>query len=153
MKLNYTRIERNGKKPPEPFYATEGAAGLDLTVFGTDVTINPNAHALVATGIKAAIPSGFVGLIFVRLSLGVKRGLMLSNCVGVIDSDYRGELLVSLYNSSPEPQTLREGERIAQLVIVPCPRFELCETDELGQTERSEGRFGSTGSGVPNTPQ
>jgi len=145
MILNYTRIERDGKKPQNPFFATDGAAGLDLSVFGNDITIAPHGHSVVPTGIKVAIPQGYVGLIYVRSSLGIKRGIMLSNSVGVIDSDYRGELLVSLYNTSSETQTLKSGERIAQLVIVPYLRPELEEKDELDETERNEGRFGSTG--------
>jgi dUTP pyrophosphatase len=145
MTLKYSRIERNGKKPPVPFYATDGAAGLDLTVFGEDVSISPNGHAVVKTGICVAIPNGHVGLIFVRSSLGVKRGITLSNSVGVIDSDYRGELLVSLHNTLSETAVLHEGERVAQLVVVPCPRHELVECDQLDSTDRGEGRFGSTG--------
>ena len=145
MMLKYSRIERNGKKPPEPFYATDGAAGLDLTVFGEDVSISPNGRAVVKTGICVAIPDGYVGLIFVRSSLGVKRGITLSNSVGVIDSDYRGELLVSLHNTMSETAILCEGERVAQLVVVPCPRHELVECEKLDETERGDGRFGSTG--------
>jgi dUTP pyrophosphatase len=145
MKLEYSRIERNGKKPPEPFYASAGAAGLDLTVFGQDVTVPAGCHAIVSTGICVAVPKGHVGLIFVRSSVGVKRGLMLSNSVGVIDSDYRGELLVSLFNTKKEDVILSEGERIAQLVIVPCPHFDLEEADSLDETQRGAGRFGSTG--------
>lgn len=145
MKLEYSRIERNGKKPPEPFYASRGAAGLDLTVFSEDVTVPAEGHAIVRTGICVAIPEGHVGLIFVRSSLGVKRGIMLSNNAGVIDSDYRGELLVSLYNTNKRDIVLKNGERIAQLVVVECPRFELEETDYLDETQRGEGRFGSTG--------
>ena len=145
MKLEYSRIERNGKKPPEPFYASEGAAGLDLTVFGEDVKVPAEGHAIAKTGICVAIPKEHVGLIFVRSSLGVKRGIMLSNNVGVIDSDYRGELLVSLYNTNKQPVVLKNGERIAQLVVVPCPHPEPAEVDTLSETSRGEGRFGSTG--------
>ena len=145
MTLKYSRIERDGKKPPVPFYATDGAAGLDLTVFGENVTVAPGGHAVVKTGICVAIPEGHVGLIFVRSSLGVKRGITLSNSVGVIDSDYRGELLVSLFNTATETAVLNEGERVAQLVVVPCPRHELLECDELDKTDRGDGRFGSTG--------
>lgn len=145
MILKYSRIERDGKIPPEPFYATAGAAGLDLTVFGEDVSILPGCHAVVKTGIRVAIPQGSVGLIYVRSSLGVKRGITLSNSVGVIDSDYRGELLVSLYNTTNRAVVLNSGERIAQLVVVPCPRHELEECDELDETDRGSGRFGSTG--------
>ncbi len=145
MKLEYSRIERNGKKPPEPFYASEGAAGLDLTVFGEDVEVPAEGHAIAKTGICVAIPKEHVGLIFVRSSLGVKRGIMLSNNVGVIDSDYRGELLVSLYNTNKQPVVLKNGERIAQLVVVLCPHPEPAEVDTLSETSRGEGRFGSTG--------
>ena len=145
MILEYTLIERNGKKPQKPFFATGGSAGLDLSVSGDDITVKPGCHTLVQTGIKTAIPEGYAGLVFVRSSLGIKRGLMLSNSVGVIDSDYRGEILVSLYNTSSCEQLLKSGERIAQLVIVPyiCP--ELVERDELDETVRGGGGFVSTG--------
>ncbi len=145
MKLEYSRIERNGKKPPEPFSASEGAAGPDLTAFGAAVDVPAAGHAIAKTGICVAIPKEHVGLIFVRSSLGVKRGIMLSNNVGVIDSDYRGELLVSLYNTNKQPVVLKNGERIAQLVVVPCPHPEPAEVDTLSETSRGEGRFGSTG--------
>ncbi len=145
MTLKYSRIERDGKKPQQPFYASNGAAGIDLTVFGGDVSLAPGSHTVVKTGICVAIPDGYVGLIFIRSSLGVKKGITLSNSVGVIDSDYRGELLVSLYNASDKTVDLSDGDRVAQLVLVPCPRHELVECDELDATQRGSGRFGSTG--------
>ena len=145
MKLEYSRIERNGKKPPEPFYASEGAAGLDLTVFGEDVKVPAEGHAIAKTGICVAIPKEHVGLIFVRSSLGVKRGIMLSNNVGVIDSDYRGEIKVALHNHGLEAQQIGPGERIAQLIITPFIRGLFEESDSLDETDRGEGGFGSSG--------
>lgn len=145
MILKYARIERGGKLPPEPFYATDGAAGLDLTLFGDDLIIPASGHAVAPTGLRVAVPEGHVGLIFVRSSLGVKRGITLSNSAGVIDSDYRGELLVSLHNTSAQPQLIKSGDRIAQLAVIPCPRPGIEESDDLGETDRGAGRFGSTG--------
>ena len=145
MTLKYSRIERNGKKPPVPFYATDGAAGLDLTVFGEDVSISPNGHAVVKTGICVAIPDGHVGLIFVRSSLGVKRGITLSNSVGVIDSDYRGEIKVILINWGEEDFVIENGDRIAQMVIAKYERIAWEEAADLTETERGSGGFGHTG--------
>ena len=109
------------------------------------MTIDPGNTALIHTGIACEIPEGYVGLIFARSGLAAKRGLAPANKVGVIDSDYRGELMVSLYNQSPDIQTVERRERIAQLALVPYLRAEFEEADELSDTERGEGGFGSTG--------
>ena len=100
---------------------------------------------LIPSGIAIELPRGYVGLVFARSGLAVKRGLTLSNGVGVIDSDYRGEVLVGLLNTSGEPCEIMPGERIAQLAVLPVCACELIQVDELGQTERGEGGFGSTG--------
>lgn len=130
---------------PHPTRATPGSAGIDLTNTGQGtIHISPSATHPAHTGIRAAIPDGHVGLLFVRSSLGVKRGLALANGTGVIDSDYRGELIAVLHNTSREIQVVEAGERVAQLVVVPCWAGELIEGD-LDTTQRGAGGFGSTG--------
>lgn len=128
-----------------PRRATPGAAGLDL--YGTHrelVDIAPGATYPVHTGVKLAIPEGYVGLLFVRSSLGVKRGLVLANGTGVIDSDYRGEVIAVLHNTSNKVRAIEPGERVAQLVVVPCWMGQLTD-GELEDTDRGSGGFGSTG--------
>ena len=97
------------------------------------------------TGLAMAIPEGYVGLIFARSGLATKHGLTPANCVGVIDSDYRGEIVVALVNLGAEDYVIQPGERVAQLVIVPCAQPTLVETETLPQTQRGTGGFGSTG--------
>ena len=123
------------------------AAGADLYALPSegDAVIEAGATRLIHTGIAVAIPEGYVGLIYARSGLATKRGLAPANKVGVIDADYRGELMVALHNHGEEAQTVAAGERIAQLVIAPylvCD-YELC--DALDETERGDGGFGSTG--------
>ena len=108
-------------------------------------TILPGKTVMLPTGLSMEIPEGYVGLIFARSSLGTKRGLAPANKVGVIDSDYRGEVKVALHNHSDQPQTVEPGERVAQLVIVPFLAAEYEEVQELSDTDRGEGGFGSTG--------
>lgn len=144
-KLKIKRIERNGTKPPMPYYATEGAAGLDLTYFGDEeITLIPGELEKLNTGICVEIPKGYVGLIYIRSSLGAKHGITLANSVGVIDCDYRGELMVFLTNTSSEKYTIKPGDRFAQLVITQYNQFPIEECDELSETERGIGGFGST---------
>jgi len=127
-----------------PARGTPGAAGLDLYSDEKVLLLSGNV-TMVRTGIAVEIPEGYVGLVFVRSSLG-KAGVALANSVGVIDSDYRGEILLAMvYTSSFGGQYIREGDRIAQLVVIPAPLFELQEVDELSETKRGEGGFGSTG--------
>ena len=129
-----------------PFYASPDAAGADLfACLASDLCIPAGQTALVHTGIAAAIPTGFAGFVYARSGLASKRGLAPANKVGVIDADYRGEIMVALYNQSGVDHTISDGERIAQLVIAPVIRavFEAC--DSLDETERGEGGFGSTG--------
>ena len=130
-----------------PTRASDGAAGLDLYArLDAPVTLEPRGLYRIPTGVAIALPGPeTVGLIFARSGLGVKHGISLSNAVGVIDSDYRGELIVGLCNLSGEPYTLNPGERFAQLVIAPVLLPELLETDDLGETARGTGGFGSTG--------
>ena len=109
------------------------------------MTIHPGQTGKIPTGIAMEIPKGYVGLIFARSSLGVKRGLAPANKVGVIDSDYRGEFLIFLYNQSDKPQTVEPEERVAQRVIVPVKRETFEEVSSLEDTDRGQGGFGSTG--------
>ena len=129
-----------------PTYGSDGAAGADLyACLEQDVTIAPGETAFIPTGLSMMIPVGTAGLIYARSGMACKRGLAPANKVGVIDSDYRGEFIVVLHNHGTQSQTVSHGERIAQLVITPVftPGFE--EVDELTDTERGTGGFGSTG--------
>ena len=129
-----------------PTYGTAGAAGADLyACLNEPIVIQPGASAFVPTGLAMEIPYGYAGLIYARSGLACKRGLAPANKVGVVDSDYRGEFMVVLYNHGCEAQTVEHGERIAQLVIAPVftPGFQ--EVEGLSDTVRSAGGFGSTG--------
>ncbi len=139
--------EKIGKEIPSPFYATNGSAGMDLPAcIDEPLKINPGERVAVPTGIAIALPSNeYVGLVFARSSLGLKKGITLPNAVGVIDSDYRGEILVALTNISDEPYTISPAERIAQLVIMPVCIAKIKVVDELSSTQRGDGGFGSTG--------
>lgn len=130
-----------------PQYATPGSAAMDLSAcIDAPITIAPRALITVATGIAIALPSaGYVALIFARSGLGVKHGIALSNGVGVIDSDYRGELKVGLTNLSDIPYTIQPGDRVAQLAIVPVTQAQVAQVSELDETVRGQGGFGSTG--------
>ncbi|MDD4689012.1 MAG: dUTP diphosphatase [Eubacteriales bacterium] len=131
----------------KPSYATEGSAGLDLPAcIDQPITLNPGDRQAIPTGLAIELPSpDYVAYIFARSSLGLKKGITLPNAVGVIDSDYRGQIFVALTNISNEPYTINAGERIAQLVIAPVIRAEFIEKDELEDTDRGAGGFGSTG--------
>ena len=136
-----------GGEIPRPARATEGSAGLDLAAcIDEPVTIAPRALVRIPTGIAIALPSpDYVALVFARSGLGIKHGVSLSNGVGVIDSDYRGEIAVGLTNLSDTPYTVQPGDRIAQLAVVPVARPELMWTEDLEDTGRGAGGFGSTG--------
>ncbi len=127
-----------------PVYASAEAAGADL--YATETLVIPAGEkALVHTGVAIAIPAGYAGFIYARSGLATKRDLAPANKVGVIDSDYRGELMVSLRNYGKETQTVEKGERVAQLVIAPVVQADFSLADELDDTQRGEGGFGSTG--------
>ena len=129
-----------------PTYGSAAAAGADLyALCEGEICIQPSETALVHTGIAMEIPEGYAGLIYARSGLASKRGLAPANKVGVIDADYRGEIMVALHNHSATPQTVQNGERIAQLVIAPFLHADFAETDELSDTARGAGGFGSTG--------
>ncbi len=142
-KVEIKRLDENAVIPK---YGTDYAAGADLyALIDGAVTIEPGQSALIHTGIAMAIPEGLVGLIFARSGMACKRGLAPANKVGVIDSDYRGEIMVCLHNHGPVAQTVENGERIAQISFVPYYCAEFDEVDELDATVRGAGGFGSTG--------
>ena len=129
-----------------PVYGSENAAGADLyACMEQPVTIQPGETEFIKTGLALEVPEGFAGLIYARSGLACKKGLAPANKVGVIDADYRGEIMVALYNHSKEPVTIEHGERIAQMVITPYLRADFQEAEELSDTARGEGGFGSTG--------
>ncbi len=130
-----------------PVRATEGSAGMDLSAcISEEITINPGDLKLIPTGIAIELPSsGYVAYIFARSGLGIKHGICLSNGVGVVDSDYRGEVCVGLCNVSSESYTIEPGERVAQMVISPVSLMPVAEVEELSDTSRGAGGFGSTG--------
>ena len=129
-----------------PTYGSVEAAGADLYACLTEpMTIAPGETAFVPTGIALEVPKGCAGLIYARSGLACKRGLAPANKVGVVDSDYRGEIIVALHNHGQESQTIENGERVAQFVITPVltPAYEIAE--DLSDTARNQGGFGSTG--------
>ncbi|MDE7009711.1 MAG: dUTP diphosphatase [Oscillospiraceae bacterium] len=147
MKLKIKPLsDKIGREIPLPYYATQGAAALDLhACLDEPMTIPPEGQVMVPTGIAAAVPEGYVGIIAVRSSMGIRREVGMPNSIGVIDSDYRGPLGVALRNFRREPYTVQPGDRIAQLLVVPvlCPEVEVVDT--LPETARGAGGFGSTG--------
>jgi len=127
-----------------PAYATHGAAGMDV-VSAEDVTIPPAGRHAVATGLAMAIPQGYEVQVRPRSGLALKHGITVPNTPGTIDSDYRGEIKVILINHGAEPFEIRRGDRVAQLVLAPVTRAAWLAVDELDETTRGEGGFGSTG--------
>ena len=127
-----------------PKYGTEFSAGADLVNAGESVVVEPGKTVIIHTGIAMEIPVGLVGLIYARSGMATKRGIAPANKVGVIDSDYRGEIMVALHNHSAVAQVVESGERVAQIVIAPYVTATFVE-DELDNTIRGEGGFGSTG--------
>ena len=143
MKVNFKLLSDDATAPA---YATEYAAGADLyNLKDSPETLLPGETKLIHTGIAMEIPEGYVGLIFARSGLATKRGLAPANKVGVIDSDYRGEIMVALHNHSSIAQTVDGGERVAQISIVPFLKADFTEAETLSETVRGEGGFGSTG--------
>ena len=143
MTVKFKKLSKNAICPT---YGTEFSAGADLyALCENDIVITPGETVLIHTGIAVEIPEGYVGLIYARSGLATKKGLAPANKVGVIDADYRGELMVALYNQSKEERSITAGERIAQLVIAPFLKAEFEEVNDLTDTLRGEGGFGSTG--------
>lgn len=129
-----------------PTYGSEFAAGADLyAVADEELVFAPGETKFVKTGLAMEIPEGYAGLIYARSGLACKRGLAPANKVGVVDSDYRGEVMVALHNHSAVEQRVAPGERIAQLVVTPFLKATFVQADELEETVRGEGGFGSTG--------
>ncbi len=140
------RIKKLNERAVIPTYGSAGSAGGDLySAEENDINVAPGQTVFIGTGLAVEIPEGLVGLVYARSGLACKKGLAPANKVGVIDSDYRGEIKVALYNHGKEAQTVAKGERIAQLVIAPFVFAEYEEADDLSDTARGEGGFGSTG--------
>ena len=143
MKVRIKKLNENAVIPTR---GSEQAAGYDLYAATTEpVTILPHETVKVGTGLAIAVPDGYFGAIFARSGLAAKQGLRPANCVGVADSDYRGEYIVALHNDTDFERTISPKERIAQLVVMPYLAVEFEEKDELSETARGEGGFGSTG--------
>ena len=148
MKINIKKLCGNAVIPAR---GSDKAAGYDLhacTKHGRGITIAPHKTVKIHTGISMAIPDGYFGAIFARSGLASNNGLRPATCVSVIDSDYRGEIVVPLHNDTHKRQSLGDGARIAQLVILPYLPAEFCEVNELDETARGAGGFGSTGVGA-----
>lgn len=143
MKIQIKKLNENAVIPTR---GSEQAAGYDLYA-ATDepITILPHETAKIGTGLAIAVPDGYFGAIFARSGLAAKQGLRPANCVGVADSDYRGEYIVALHNDTDFERTIAPKERIAQLVVMPYLAVEFDEVDELSETARGAGGFGSTG--------
>ena len=144
MKVEIKKLNADAKIPT---YGSKYAAGADLyACLDSDVTIAPHTTVLIPTGLAMELPIGYAGLIYARSGLASKKGLAPANKVGVVDSDYRGEIMVALHNHSGQAQTVVGGERIAQMVITPYLAANFVVSEELSATVRGEGGFGSTGS-------
>jgi dUTP pyrophosphatase len=143
MNIKIKKINPNAKTP---FRATSGSAGADLFAeIEADIIIKPAERKLIPTGLIIEIPDGYGGFVFPRSSLASKHGISLSNCVGVIDSDYRGEVKIPLINHGEEDFAVKPGDRVAQLVVLPVCQAVFVHDDELTETNRGMGGFGSTG--------
>lgn len=143
MKINIKKLNENAIIPTR---GSSQAAGYDLyACTSAPIVIAPHQTVKIGTGLAFELPDGYFGAIFARSGLATKNGLRPSNGVGVCDSDYRAEYIVALHNDTNEPQTINPMERIAQLVVMPYLAVEFNEVDELVETERGEGGFGSTG--------
>lgn len=144
MQVKYKLLDPRAKAPA---YATPGAAAADLcAVLDAPLTLEPGQRAMVPTGLAIELPGpDCVALVYARSGLAIKQGVTLSNCVGVIDSDYRGEIKVGLVNLGAAPVTLAPGERVAQLCIAPVWQVAFTPAEELSDTDRGAGGFGSTG--------
>lgn len=147
----HLKIKRLHPDAVIPKYATAGAACFDIVAIGEAGAFSPSlpleffGGATFSTGLSFEVPSGHVMLVFSRSGHGFKHDTRLANCVGVIDSDYRGELLVRLVNDGDEPFIVRKGDRVAQAMLTRVPHLEFVEVDDLSETARGEGGFGSTG--------
>lgn len=146
MQKIQVKIKKLNKNAKTPTYGTEFAAGADLyALLEEPVEIKPNETKFISTGISFEIPSGTVALIFARSGLSCKQGLAPANKVGVVDSDYRGEVMVALHNHSTEVRVVENGDRVAQVMFAPYLKGEFEEVDDLEKSSRGEKGFGSTG--------
>ena len=146
MKKAQIRIKKLREDAVVPTYGSPYAAGADLyACLEEEQVVSPGQTVMIHTGIAMEIPEGYAGLIFARSGLASKRGLAPANKVGVVDSDYRGEFMIALHNHSDVPQTVLPGERIAQMVITPVLTAGFLQVEELEETQRGSGGFGSTG--------
>ena len=143
MKLNIKRLTETAKIPTR---GSDMAAGYDLYAdTDKEIVIPPHETVMVSTGITIEIPEGYFGAIYARSGMASKRGLRPANCVGVVDPDYRGAWMIAVHNDTEEPKTVEAGERIAQMVGMPFLSIDFQEVDELTETKRGSGGFGSTG--------
>lgn len=143
MKINVKKVRESAKLPT---YGSQYAAGADLYACTEgEIEIAPHSTAMIPTGIALELPVGYAGFIYARSGLASKRGLAPANKVGVVDCDYRGEVIVALHNHGENAQKIAAGERVAQLVVAPYITADFEEADELSSTERGAGGFGSTG--------
>ena len=146
MRISNVKIKKLNENAIIPTYGSEYAAGADLyACIDKPVEILPHTTKKIGTGITIELPIGTCGLIYARSGLATKQGLRPANCCGVVDSDYRGEYIVALHNDTNVPQTINPNDRIAQLVITPYFYVNFVESDELSETKRGVGGFGSTG--------
>ena len=142
------KIKYLSDKATEPRYATDGSLGMDLSAaLSEPVVIKPGESVAVPTGIAIQIPDGWGAFVFPRSGLSLKSGITMCNCVGVIDTDYTGELKAAVINVSDKEFTVNSGDRIAQLVFLPVEKARLVSAEELDNTDRGDGGFGSTGIG------
>ena len=143
MRIEIKKVKETAVLPTR---GSERAAGYDLySCRSESVTVKPHTTVKIGTGVAMAIPNGYFGAIYARSGVAAKKGLRPANAVGVIDSDYRGEIIVALHNDTNEPQTIEPWERIAQLVVMPFLPVEFEEVNSLDETQRGKGGFGSTG--------
>lgn len=143
MKILFKKLRDDAAMPSR---GSASAAGYDLRAcMDAPVTIAPGETEMIGTGISVAVPEGYFGAVFARSGLASKQGLRPANCVGVCDSDYRGEYTVAIHNDSALPREIKPGDRIAQLVVIPYLALEFEQVDELDETARGAGGFGSTG--------
>jgi len=140
------RVKKLTETASLPTRGSRFAAGYDLKAdLPEPVSVEPHETKMIPTGLSMEIPEGYFGGIFARSGLASKEGLRPANCVGVVDSDYRGPVMVALHNDSGTPRVVEHGERIAQLVIIPFLSADFVRAETLGETSRGEGGFGSTG--------
>ena len=140
------KVKKLNEKASLPVYSSKSAAGADLcALLDEPIVIASGETVFIKTGIALEIPEGYVGLIYARSGLACKRSVAPANKVGVIDSDYRGEIMVALFNHGKDAQTIEPGERVAQLVITPYLTAEFSEAEDISETKRASGGFGSTG--------